>query len=89
MTVTYTYKYSTDDTWTGEESNSEVVSIYNNYKSQDKILGIYKTTQNGVTTCTVSFADSDAYTEWFAEIDAIDTTPPTGVTYVGDPIEPF
>ena len=79
---TYTLKYTktTEDQGSG---NTQVTEIFRRYRNDNKIISSTEDTSNGVTTQVITFADQASYDEWYAEIDAIDTTPPTGVTFVG------
>lgn len=90
MTVQYIYKTVIDQNHVGREGNSAVNEIYDRYRANGKItMAIEKVTDSdGVTTNTIAFIDKAAYDEWYAEIDVINTDPPTDVTYVETPIEP-
>lgn len=80
---TYTLQYTTTQADTEANGNTAVSQIFDSYQSQGKITGSNFTESDGVHTHVISFLDSAAYNEWYAEIDAIDTTEPTGVTYIG------
>ena len=79
---TYTLKYTktTEDQGSG---NTQVTEIFRRYRNDNKITSSVETESDGIHTQVITFADQASYDEWYAEIDAIDTTPPTGVTYVG------
>ena len=79
---TYTIRYTkTDDSM--KSGNPAASAIFNRYKDESKITSSVETESDGIHTQVITFADQASYDEWYAEIDAIDTTPPTGVTYVG------
>ena len=92
VTITRSLK-SINQVRSGEKSHHKfpaVNEIYDRYRANGKItMSIEKVTDSdGVTTNTITFIDKAAYDEWYAEIDVINTDPPTDVTYVETPIEP-
>ena len=90
-TVQYIYYTQVSDEHTGSDVNSDVSTIYKAYRADGRITQDveYSTPNaNGVITNTLTFQDQATYNTWYAEIDAIDTTPPSGVSYIGAPVEP-
>lgn len=90
-TVTYTYQSTIAADHTGREGNSAVSAIYDAYRADGRITqAIEKSAPdaNNVITNTITFLNQATYDAWYAEIDAIDTTPPSGMSYVGTPVEP-
>ena len=83
---TYTLKYTADDDANFEENANDTVSeIYVRYFNAGKITGstISDPDESGNRTQVISFNSVSSYNEWYAEIDAVDTTPPSNITYVG------
>lgn len=79
----YTLKYTSTNSDVQVSGNAEVLEIYNRYKDSGKITDSVVTESEGVYTQVISFNSATSYNEWYAEIDAIDTTEPSGVTYIG------
>jgi len=79
---TYTLQYTTTNAIV-ENANTAVSEIFERYLSDGKITGSAFTEDGGTHTHVITFDTLTSYNEWYAEIDAIDTTPPTGVTYIG------
>jgi hypothetical protein len=87
----YTVKYTVSedlseaDDFLGPGANKTdvVQEINNRYKATGKIVSSDCTESNGTYIQMISFDTTASYNEWYAEIDAVDTTPPAGVTYVG------
>lgn len=80
---TYTLQYTTTNSVVEANGNGTVTEIFTRYKTNGKITGSSLTETGGTYTQVISFLNVEAYNEWYAEIDAIDTTEPSGVTYVG------
>jgi hypothetical protein len=80
---TYTLQYTTTNSNTKANGNAEVSEIYSRYFANGKITGSSFTEADGVHTQVITFDTVTSYNEWYAEIDAIDTTEPSGVSYVG------
>jgi hypothetical protein len=80
---TYTLQYTTTNTNIEANGNAEVSEIYNRYCANNKIVSSTLTEADGVHTQVIAFDSVTSYNEWYAEIDAIDTTEPSGVSYVG------
>lgn len=81
---TYTLQYTNTNVTPEVNGNDEVLEIYNRYKTNGKITDSTFTESGGTYTQVITFDNVTSYNEWYAEIDAIDTTPPSGVTYVGE-----
>lgn len=85
----YTLQFrSTDDddnSFLERNANSTdvVKEIFDRYRNNGKIISSECTESNGTYTQVISFDNVTSYNEWYAEIDAVDTTPPAGVTYLG------
>ncbi len=80
---TYTLQYSTTNSNVKANGNAEVSEVYSRYLANSKITGSSFTETDGVHTQIITFDTVTSYNEWYAEIDAIDTTEPSGVSYVG------
>ena len=80
---TYTLQYTSTNSDVQVSGNAEVAEIYNRYKDSGKITNSELQEADGVHTQVISFDSVTSYNEWYAEIDAIDTTEPSGVTYIG------
>jgi len=80
---TYTLQYSTTNLNIEDNGNTEVSEIYNRYLIDGKITNSAFTEADGIYTQVITFDNATSYNEWYAEIDAIDTTEPSGVSYVG------
>lgn len=80
---TYTLQYTNTNVTPEVNGNNEVLEIYNRYKTDGKIIDSSLTESGGTYTQVITFDTLASYNEWYAEIDAIDTTPPAGVTYIG------
>ena len=86
---TYTLQYTTNTPDIADDNgNTAVQEIFTRYSAEGKITGSDSTLDqsNDVYTQVISFLNVEAYNEWYAEIDAIDTTEPSGVTYIGSGI---
>ena len=88
MAVLYQYTKRVLEGHEGTDVNSDVLEIFNRYFDQGKIVEVVETEDGDLTHTSIEFLDSDSYTAWFAEIDAIDTTPPATIEYVSV-TEPF
>ena len=80
---TYTLQYTTTNSNVKVSGNAEVAEIYNRYEANSKITDSLLTEADGVYTLVITFDSVTSYNEWYAEIDAIDTTEPSGVSYIG------
>lgn len=80
---TYTLQYTTTNSNVKVSGNAEVAEIYNRYEANSKITDSLLTEADGVYTQVITFDSVTSYNEWYAEIDAIDTTEPSGVSYIG------
>ena len=80
---TYTLQYTNTNVTSEVNGNDEVSEIYNRYKTNGKITGSELIESGGTYTQVITFDTFASYNEWYTEIDAIDTTPPAGVTYIG------
>lgn len=80
---TYTLQYTTTNSNVKASGNAEVAEIYNRYEANSKIIDSLLTEADGVHTQVITFDSVTSYNEWYAEIDAIDTTEPSGVSYIG------
>lgn len=80
---TYTLQYTTTNSSIEANGNAEVSEIYNRYYANSKIIDSTLTEADGVYTQIITFDSVTSYNEWYAEIDAIDTTEPSGVSYIG------
>lgn len=80
---TYTLQYTTTNSTVEANANSTTAEIFNRYEADGKITNSTITENGGTYTQVITFDTLTSYNEWYAEIDAIDTTPPAGVTYVG------
>lgn len=89
MSVQYSFTITYSNNHVGRKSNPTVKEIFRRYVDNGKILGISEDSSGpNQLLCTMNFLDSAAYTEWYNEIDSVDTTPPSTITY-GAPTEPF
>jgi len=80
---TYTLQYTTTNSNVKASGNAEVAEIYNRYEANSKITDSLLTEADSVHTQVITFDSVTSYNEWYAEIDAIDTTEPSGVSYIG------
>lgn len=85
MAVKYVFTTQLSDGWDGTYANDAVRAIYQAYIGDGRItqpVDIVET-GDGRHENTMTFRDRAAYDAWYAEIDAIDTSPPVGMSYVG------
>ena len=80
---TYTLQYTTTNASIKANGNAAVSEIYNRYSANSKIIDSTFTEADGVHTQVITFNNITSYNEWYAEIDAIDTKEPSGVSYIG------
>jgi hypothetical protein len=87
---TYTLQYTTTNIPADDNGrwlatvNDATTDIFNRYVTDGKITDSTITESSGTYTQVLTFDTVTSYNEWYAEIDAIDTTPPSGMTYIGE-----